>query len=76
MSKIPLKELLELVTAGIIPQETAERISSYYQEKKQYAPNTFTVILSILGALLTGSGILLIVAHNWDNLSVPVKTFL
>ncbi len=76
MSKIPLKELQELVTAGIIPQETAERISSYYQEKKQSAPNTFTVILSILGALLTGSGILLIVAHNWDNLSVPVKTFL
>ncbi len=76
MSKIPLKELQELVTAGIIPQQTADLISNYYQQKKQSAPNTFIIILGILGALLTGSGILLIVAHNWDNLSVPVKTFL
>lgn len=44
MSKIPLKELQELVTAGIIPQERAERINSYYQEKKQTAPNWKTQI--------------------------------
>ncbi len=76
MSNISPNELQELVAAGIIPQETAVRISDYYQHKKQSAPNTFIIILGILGALLTGSGILLIVAHNWDNLSVPIKTFL
>ena len=76
MSKIPLNELEELVAAGIIPQETSDRIINYYQDKKQSVPNTFIIILGILGALLTGSGILLIVAHNWDDLSIPVKTFL
>lgn len=76
MSKLPLKEIEELVVAGIIPQETAAKINNYYQEKKQSAPNTFVIILGIIGALLSGSGIILIVAHNWDELSIPVKTFL
>lgn len=30
----------------------------------------------ILGAVLVGLGIILIVAHNWDNLSRPFKNFL
>jgi uncharacterized membrane protein len=76
MSKIPVEELKELVNAGIIPVETAQRITIYYQQKKLSAPNTFIVILGIIGALLTGSGILLIVAHNWDDLSVIIKTIL
>ncbi len=74
MNKSFLKELPGLVTAGIISQETAARIINHYQQEKQTTPNTFIIILGILGSLLAGGGILLIVAHNWDELSVSVKT--
>ena len=76
MNKSLLKELPGLVTAGVITQETAERIILHYQQEKQTAPNNLTIILGILGAVLAGSGVLLIVAHNWDDLSVTVKTVL
>ncbi|MEO5997651.1 MAG: DUF2157 domain-containing protein [Chitinophagaceae bacterium] len=76
MNKSMLKELPQLVNAGVITQETAERIILHYKQEKQTAPNNLTIILGILGALLAGSGILLIVAHNWDDLSVTIKTAL
>lgn len=76
MNKSLLKELPGLVNAGIISEETEKRIINYLQEKQAAAPNPFTVILGILGVLLVGSGILLIVAHNWDELTVTIKTIL
>lgn len=76
MNKSLLKELPGLVKAGIISEETEHRIFEYFQEKHAAAPNPFTVILGILGVLLAGSGILLIVAHNWDDLTITVKTIL
>lgn len=76
MNKQLLKDIPELVKADVISEETGLRIAKYYELKKQTAPNNLVVVLGILGALLVGSGIVLIVAHNWDELSRLVKTIL
>ena len=75
MNSAILKELRELVKANVISQETADKIETFYQQKKVES-NRFPIILSILGSLLVGSGIILVVAHNWDQFSHPIKTIL
>jgi hypothetical protein len=69
-----LKELQELVAANIISQETADNIERYYVSRTQPTTNRFAIVLSILGALLVGLGIVLVVAHNWDELGRTTKT--
>ena len=76
MSKKILQELPELIEAGIISEATAEKIEIYYNQKSENTPNRLLVIFGILGALLVGLGIILIIAHNWDNLSKSIKTIL
>ena len=71
-----LKDIDELVHANIISSDTAQSIITYYQQKKETAPDKLNIILGILGAMLVGSGIILIVAHNWDELSRSFKTTL
>ena len=68
-----LKDLEELTSAGIITPEQAEKIQAYY-DSKEGKGSKFTIVLSILGAILVGSGIVLLVAHNWDGMTRPVKT--
>lgn len=68
------KELPELINAEVISQETADRISSYYNKKSEQSSNRLFLVFGILGALLVGLGIILIMAHNWDELSRPLKT--
>ncbi|MDQ2656194.1 MAG: DUF2157 domain-containing protein [Bacteroidota bacterium] len=72
MSKI-LKELPELTEAGVISDEAAERIRSYYTSKSNRGPNAIVLVFGILGALLVGLGVVLIIAHNWDDLARPTK---
>lgn len=69
------KDLPELIKAGILTQETANKITLYYEDKKKQSPNRIFIVFGILGALLVGMGIILILAHNWDELSIPTKTF-
>ncbi|MEM6346199.1 MAG: DUF2157 domain-containing protein [Bacteroidota bacterium] len=69
-----LKALPELVEAGLISTQKAEDIRLYYEAKKQPAQNRLLVIFSILGAILVGLGIILIIAHNWDDLSRTIKS--
>ncbi|MFT2007678.1 DUF2157 domain-containing protein [Pontibacter sp. 13R65] len=71
-----LKELPELVQAGVIPQDTADKIQLYYRTKAGKPQNRLLLVSGILGALLIGLGIILIIAHNWDDLSRSVKTVL
>jgi uncharacterized membrane protein len=71
------KEIQELLKAGVITEETANRIQDYYRQKKSgNSQNRLVIAFSILGAILVGLGIILILAHNWDEFSRPVKTFL
>ncbi len=76
MANNHLKELPELVQANVLTAETAENIRSYYRAKNPGSANRLIVAFGILGALLSGLGIILIVAHNWDNFSRETKTLL
>ena len=75
MSKQVIKELPSLVNAKVITEEDAERIRGYYASRPSQSHNRLLVVFGILGALLVGLGIILIVAHNWDELSKGAKTF-
>ncbi|MEL7220351.1 MAG: DUF2157 domain-containing protein, partial [Bacteroidota bacterium] len=62
-------ELEALIAAGIISEETAQQIAAYWQSQKQTSASRLPIVFSILGGLLVGLGIILVVAHNWDDLS-------
>lgn len=68
------KDIADLLSAGIIDQDTAERIEQYYLTKAGPPQNKLVIVFGILGSLLIGMGIVLILAHNWDQLSRTVKT--
>lgn len=69
-----LKDINELLNAGVITDEEANKISEYYQEKAELPNNRLFIVFGILGAILVGLGIILIIAHNWDELSKITKT--
>ena len=69
------KDIPELLKAGIITPETAEGIQQYYREKAGQSQNRLFIIFGILGAILVGLGVILIIAHNWDEFSRTLKTF-
>ncbi len=69
-------ELNELVANGVISPEIADNIRGYYNkpEKAEAGKSSLLVItFGIIGALLVGMGVVLIIAHNWDDLSTSSK---
>lgn len=68
-------DLVELERAGILSPETAALVREWYAEKRAPGPNRLILIVGVLGVLLVGLGIGLLVAHNWDELSRPLKVF-
>jgi len=68
------KELDELVTAKVITPAVQEEIRRYYARDKEAQPNKLFAIFGVLGSLLTGLGIILILAHNWDDFTRATKT--
>ncbi|MEL1246388.1 DUF2157 domain-containing protein [Flavobacterium sp. DGU11] len=74
--KTILKELPELVVNDIITSDTAQRIEAYYASKKVPRENNLLTIFGVIGAVLTGLGIILIFAHNWDTFPKSIKTML
>jgi uncharacterized membrane protein len=71
-----LKEIPELLDAGIISQDTADKINDYYEMKGRQSPNRLFLVFGILGAILVGLGVILIIAHNWDELTRLTKTII
>ena len=61
-------DLAELVDAKIIAEDTAQKIEAFYKTKQSSPENKLFVLFSILGAILVGAGVILIIAHNWDEL--------
>ena len=68
------KELQELIRAGIIDETTAARILTYYAGKETPSQNKLLIVFAILGTILVSLGIILILAHNWDDFTRSVKT--
>ena len=76
MSKHVLNELPDLVNAGIITGDISDNIENYYRQKQRSQPDgRINTVFAIIGTILVSLGIILIVAHNWDQLSRPVKLF-
>lgn len=69
------KDIQNLLEAGVISEETAAKISAYYKGRESNATTRLLAIFGVIGGLLVGMGVVLIVAHNWDHLSRPMKTF-
>jgi uncharacterized membrane protein len=70
-------ELPDLVGRGVVPGETAAKIRDYYGEAETHAGRKIALtVCSILGAVLIGAGVILLLAHNWDELSRPLRTAL
>jgi len=67
-------DITELVEKQVISNEVATNIENYYNSKKVDTPNRLFTVFAVLGSTLVGLGIILILAHNWDNFSRPIKT--
>ena len=66
-------QLPDLVTAGVISSENAAAIERHYAPAEARSGFGF-VILATVGAALVGAGIILLIAHNWDDLSRATRT--
>lgn len=71
-----LKDIEELVKANVISNETAENIKQFYTDKEETNHSRLFVVFGVLGAILVSLGIILIIGHNWDNLSRITKTII
>jgi len=74
MSKAFTREITELQQAGIIDEPTASRIQEYYSRQKDSGTSKLMMVVGMLGALLVSSGVILLIAHNWDSLGKTAKT--
>ena len=70
------KDLDNLVKAAVITTNDAERIRQYYRENSGWSANRLFIVFAILGAILCGLGIILIIAHNWDDIPRTGKTII
>ncbi len=62
-------DLKELIHEGIVDDTTAEAIKAYYESKKQKESGSrFFQIISILGIVLVGLGLILIIGYNWFSI--------
>jgi uncharacterized membrane protein len=73
MGKSILGDLQELLDAGVIDNNTAEKIRSHYSGSEDKKTSRLLIVFGILGALVTGMGLILIFAHNWDTLPKNAK---
>ena len=61
---------------GIVSQEQSERIGNRYglsAIEAKAVPSKLAAVISIIGAVLVGAGVILLVASNWEAIPRPVK---
>ena len=68
-------EIPKLRAAGLLDDETAERLDRYYGDLlgKRSPRKFFLFPLAVLGVLMIVAGIILAVNHNWDDFTNPVR---
>lgn len=67
-------ELPGLVGSGIVDNASAERLRGHYGPVTQRRAGSLALLIfGVIGAGLIGLGILLILAHNWDGMSRPMR---
>ena len=70
------KELPVWQEKQLISEQQAEQILALYPQSARTGAGAMLILFSVIGALLVGSGIILIFARNWDELPVAVRTIL
>ena len=70
-----LKEVPSLLAGGVIDADTARRLEAHYTTDEP-GRNWALTVFSILGGSLVGLGIILLLAHNWAELSRATRTAL
>ena len=70
-------EVDDLVATGVLTAESGEALRRHYGQKlaREESGNR-VVLLSVLGAALIGAGVILVIAHNWEELGRPARTVL
>ncbi len=70
-------ELPNLVASGVLSEGCAIAIKKHYGDVKLRSGRSVALaVCSILGAVLIGAGVILLLAHNWTQLSRPIRTVL
>lgn len=70
-------ELPTLVSEEVLSAEGAARVQTYYGALETRGRSSLGIVIcSILGSVLLGAGIILLFAHNWQQLSRPLRTVL
>lgn len=68
------EELPDLVQREVVDPATAERLTRHYElNALGDGSATRKLMLALLGCLLVGAGVILLFAHNWDELSRPAR---
>jgi hypothetical protein len=71
------EELPVLVRGNVLREADADRLRAYYGAPKAVSLARIGVILcGVLAALLIGAGIIMLLAHNWEDLGRPVRAVL
>lgn len=63
------QELPKLITKGVLTPEAADNIKKHYGPFEDKTKPPFLLVFGIVGVLLVGLGIILLIAHNWAQLS-------
>jgi uncharacterized membrane protein len=68
------EELPGLIGNGVVTSEEAEKLRRHYGEVETGGGRRWAMIVfGVLGGALIGAGIILLLAHNWEELSRPVR---
>jgi len=66
-----------LIESGVLDEESVSQLKGHYGEVKATSSTQVAIVLcSVLGASLVGSGVILLLASNWEEVSRPVRTFI
>ena len=70
-----LEELPGLVRGGVLTPEAADRLRQHYGAAAGPSGRRIALtVCSILGAALVGAGVILLLAHNWEELPRSART--
>lgn len=67
-------ELPALVAAGVISEENARAIERHYAAQETHSTSFAFVLLASVGSALVAAGFILLIAHNWDHFSRPLRS--
>jgi len=70
-------ELPGLVSQGVLTPDADERLRAHYGPVEAARSARLAIIVfGVLGAVLIGAGIILVLAHNWEDFPRPVRVVL